>query len=55
MILLSSFCETFKKDKEKCRAAIKLIINGGQSPNTREIETDIDSLIIKPASSCTAS
>lgn len=44
MILLSSFCEIFKKDIEKCRAAIKLIINGGQSPNTRETETDIRQL-----------
>lgn len=55
MILLRFFCETFKKDTEKCRAVIKWIINGGQSPNTREIETDIKQIKIKLAYICTAS
>lgn len=41
MILLCTFCETFKKDIEKSRAGIKWIINSRQNPNTREIETDI--------------
>lgn len=52
--LLSSFCETFKKDIEKW-AVIKWITNGGQSPNNRKIEPDIRQIKIKPAYTCTAS